>query len=96
MIYGMLFILILFGCTKKKNLIGFNHIFEIKSKTLDYNQFDRFYSYEDSIKNSDSSNLIIGNFNNIQSDILIKFKSFPDSVFEVENVKCRMKKHLAP
>ena len=90
MIYGILFILISFGCTKKKNITGFNQIFEIKSKTLDYNQFDRFYSYEDSIKNSDSANLVMGNFNNIESNILMKFKSFPDSVFEIQNAKLKL------
>ena len=83
-------IFILIGCTKKNNPTGFNSTFDMKTKTINWQNFDRAYSYEDSIKNSDSINLITGKFNNVESKILLKFKSFPDSVFQVQNTMLKM------
>ncbi len=90
LIFLIIILVIILGCTKKKNPTGFNPSFELKTKIIDWKYFDRAYSYEDSIRNSDFTNLILGNFNNISADILMKFTAFPDSVFEVENAKIKM------
>ncbi len=90
LLFTLFIFLLVLGCTKKKNPTGFNSDFEMKTKTLNWNYFDRIYSYEDSIRNSDFSYLLLGNFNNVRSDILMKFKTFPDSVYEVDNSQIKM------
>jgi hypothetical protein len=89
--------LIIIGCTDKKNLTGTSGLegpipIEIE---ISSDMFTDFYSYEDSIRNFNSDNLMLGNYEsnnfNNQAVTLLKFTSLVDSFDQVVDVKLNIR-----
>ena len=78
-------VLIIFGCTDKKNPVGTNGQqgpLPIETEIAS-DQFSNIYSFEDSLKKYNSDKLLIGNYNRNDTDnqlvTLIKFTSLVDT-----------------
>ncbi len=87
-------ILLIFGCTDKKNPVGTNGQqgpLPIETE-IGSDQFSNFYSFEDSLKNYNSDKLLVGNYNSNGFDnqlvTLLKFTSLVDTFYqEITNSK---------
>ncbi len=89
--------LIIIGCTDKKNLTGTSGLegplpIEIE---ISSDMFTEFYSYEDSIRNFNSDNLMLGNYSSNNYDnqavTLLKFTSLVDSFDQAVNAKLNLR-----
>jgi hypothetical protein len=90
----MLFILIIsfvFACTKKKNTVGVpdNELVPHECK-ITYEKLERFYSYEDSLSNANSTKLSVGTFQEKTVYSLIQFQHMPDTTESVQNANLKM------
>ncbi len=81
-------LIIVVGCTQKTNVVGAgeNENPEPISFAVGFDSFETFISYEDSIRNSNCSNLLIGNYENNEAITLLKLTSLPDSIYSLDNV----------
>ncbi len=73
------------GCTQKKNSIGYPGDGPQPKEIIisDTIFFGNFYSFEDSCRNFNyNSKLLLGKYRNTQVFTLLKFTTFPDTVFE--------------
>lgn len=86
---SILLIILVVSCTQKINPVGTGENEDPIPVNLPLDSFNRFISYEDSIKNSNSYNLLIGKYeSNTQNNCaisLLKFTALPDSVSMIEN-----------
>lgn len=90
--------LIFFGCTNKKNLVGTNDLENPEPIEIEIGSqyFSQFYSFEDSIRNNNSDNLVIGNYISNGSEnravSLFKFTSLVDTLYEqIANPRLNLK-----
>ena len=95
--------LIIMGCTNKKNLTGTQGQEgpEPVETEVTSNMFTQFYSFEDSTRNFNSDNLLLGNYqrNDFANNAvtLLKFTSLVDTFYQVLNVELKMQikeKHI--
>ncbi len=87
-IFILIFILIIMGCTQKKNTVGVPDVDNepIEMIISDTTYFGNFYSFEDSCKNYiGNSKLIVGTYENNEAKSLIKFTSLPDTVYQFDS-----------
>ncbi|NQV18085.1 MAG: hypothetical protein HQ534_06030 [Armatimonadetes bacterium] len=88
MIFILIFILIIMGCTQKKNTVGVPDVDNepIEMIISDTTCFGNFYSFEDSCRNYiGNSKLVVGTYENNEAKSLIKFTSLPDTVYQFDS-----------
>jgi len=78
------------GCTDKKNSVGFQPGMEPKVIELDFNYFGNCISFEDSVGNYyNNSKLIIGNYSrnnyNSKAYTLLRMVGLPDSIISIDS-----------
>lgn len=98
--FGMIILLIIIliaACTDKKNPVGTSGQegpTPLETE-ISADMFTHFYSFEDSIRNYNSDNLLVGKYlsNNFQNNAasLIKFTSLVDSFYQITNVRLDLK-----
>ena len=87
-IFILIFILIIMGCTQKKNTVGVPNVNNepIEMIISDTTYFGNFYSFEDSCRNYiGNSKLIVGTYENNEAKSLIRFTSLPDTVYQFDS-----------
>ena len=92
-LFGLILMLMTTACTNKKNPVGISgQEGPVPVETvIGHEHFKPCYSFEDSIRNYNSDNLLIGSYfsNNFQNKAatLLKFTSLVDSFYSIENVR---------
>ncbi len=84
----LIFILVIIGCTQKKNTVGVPNVDNepIEMIISDTTYFVNFYSFEDSCRNYiGNSKLIVGTYENNEAKSLIRFTSLPDTVYQFDS-----------
>jgi len=87
-IFILIFILIIMGCTQKKNTVGVPDVDNepIEMIISDTICFGNFYSFEDSCRNYiGNSKLVVGTYENNEAKSLIRFTSLPDTVYQFDS-----------
>ena len=87
-IFILIFILIIMGCTQKKNTVGVPNVNNepIEMIISDTTYFGNFYSFEDSCRNYiGNSKLVVGTYENNEAKSLIRFTSLPDTVYQFDS-----------
>jgi len=87
-IFILIFIFIIIGCTQKKNTVGVPDVDNepIEMIISDTTYFGNFYSFEDSCRNYiGNSKLVVGTYENNEAKILIRFSSLPDTVYQFDS-----------
>lgn len=84
----MIISLVVIGCTQKDNLVGTNGPGGPTplNTIIDHNSFIDIYSYEDSCAYSNSSTMVLGNYNEETAYSLLRFTTLPDTSVEITSV----------
>ncbi len=87
-VFSIIFILIIIGCTQKKNTVGVPDVNNepIEMIISDTTYFGDFYSFEDSCRNYiGNSKLVVGTYENNEAKSLMRFTSLPDTVYQFDS-----------